>query len=387
MQKTRLFPNKLMLILFFFFLSFSVRANTMEGQSQERMPTKVEVSMPNLPVPYVLNDSTLTEALDAFFKWYKNVYPPMEQTISVVVSSESPDDNDKRKIDSLRTEMDPFSDSIQRSEGKIIRTVDLSGVPVGDAIPKIAGAFGLIAYYYNGLYHIDRSEIATRGVMVGAEKKLSSSSYLASFLTSNIVAAVVGYETTRQLSRSIKVPVFSAEAFSATQSVYGILFKIVAPSKYADKFFWIQNTAHDEWSSPTILYNSNLLYSFRRITGPEQFGAISESEFFSIPARMHFSSTTWSKGVPFLKDTNDVTVTRSFIDKHILALSNKVEQSFSRLKLINKGTKEYDTGKTLHDMALKDLNMACERRKELLKNAAEQLESNQQMLNILFPVR
>lgn len=384
MQKAILISCGLVLILFYGVLNYSSRLSTNGHQSGDRVLNEVEVSVLNLPNPYVLDDCTLTEALDAFFTWYKTVCPPMKQTISVVVANDDPEADGKWTVDLSETGLDPFPDNTQRSEGEIKRTIDLSGIPVDDVIPRIADAFGLISRFYNGIYHIEDSEIATRGVDVGAEKKLSSSNYLTSFLTSHIVAAVVGYETTRQLARGVTIPVFSTELSSASQSACGILFKIVAPSRYADQFFWIKNTAHDKLTSPTILYNTDLLYSFRLGVEPGLFGSISKSEFFSIPARTQFSSTTWSKGVPFFKDTNDIMVVRANIEKHVLALSNEVEQSFIRLKLINKGTKEYDTEKKVHDMTIKDLKMACERREEMLMNA-QRLESNQQMLDVFFP--
>ncbi|MFA7174098.1 MAG: hypothetical protein WC340_11945 [Kiritimatiellia bacterium] len=380
MKKKPLVPYKFVIILFFLVSNYS-------NGSEHRIlnPTEEEASVSNLPNPYVLNGCTLTEALDSFFKWYKTAYPPMEQTISVALASSGSKSNEKRMVDLSDTGMDPFSDN-QIPEYKIKRTIDLSGIHVDDVIPRIASAYGLISHFYNGIYHINDSEIATRGVAAGAEQKLSPSNYLTSFLASNIVAAVVGYETTRQLAGGVTVPLFSVELSSSAKSIDGILFKIIAPSRYADQFFWIKNTTYDEWTLPTNLYNANLLYSFKLDTKPGMFGYISESEFFSIPARKHFSSTTWSKGVPFIKDTNDVMIVRTYIDQHVMALSNAVEQSFARLKLIKKDTEEYNIEKKMYEIDVKEFEMARERCKELLKNANERLESNQQFLKLLFPM-
>lgn len=376
MKKKLMFSCKFVIVLFF-------GVSHCSNGSEQRVlnPDHAEAPVTSMPSPYVLTSCTLTEALNSFFEWYKNAYPPMAQTISVVVTDNG---SRSRMVDLSDPGMDPFSDNRQSSECKIKRTIDLSGIHVDDVIHRIASAYGLSSRFYNGMYHINDSNIATRGVAVGAEQKLSPTSYLAPFLASNVVAAVVGYETTRQLAGGVTVPLFSVE-LSSSKSVHGVLFKIIAPSRYADQFFWIKNTACDEWTLPTNLYNIDLLYSFKLDTKPGMFGCISKSEFFSIPAQKHFSSTTWSKGVPFIKDTNDIMIVRTHIDKHVMALSNEVKQSFTRLKLIKKDTEEYNSQKEMHDIDVKKVKSVRERYKKMLENANERLESNQQMLNLLFP--
>lgn len=315
---------------------------------------------PSLPDGFVLADLTLAEAVDSFYKWYRTAYPPQEQTISCVIESVSPGYEDKK------------------------RTVDLSGARPEQAIPKIAKAFGLSAQYFNGMFHIRNPKAATRGIAVDAEEKLPETNYLSGFLASNVIAAVVGYETSRHLTKDVSVPVFSIDASSQEQPVNGVLFKILAPSRYADKFFWTAaNAGADEQDSPENLYNINLLYSFRLGTGSGQFGAISENEFFTIPPHNYFSTTTWAGGTPFYKGSKDVAVACKAVDQHLLALSNEITQAASQLKSMETGTEEYAIEKAVYESVIEDAENARKKRWRLLESAAR-INENQEFLNLLY---
>gem|GEM_PF-3318213 len=79
---------------------------------------------------------------------------------------------------------------------------------------------------------------------------------------SNIIAAVVGYQTTRKLECGIEVPLFSTDKEAGNGSEKGVLFYIVAPTNLMGKFFWMDFHSTWEMSPSAIRYNKDKLYYF-----------------------------------------------------------------------------------------------------------------------------
>jgi len=79
---------------------------------------------------------------------------------------------------------------------------------------------------------------------------------------SNIVAAVVGYQTTRKLECGVEVPLFSTDKEAGNGDEKGVLFYVVAPTNLTGKFFWMDFHSTFEMAPSAIRYNKDKLYYF-----------------------------------------------------------------------------------------------------------------------------
>ena len=353
--------SKVILAMAFALLAlFVLHRHSGSWPKEPRQPVRYETPPLHLPDGFILLDVTLHEALNAFYDWYKAMYPPMQQSISLVVKNGTPDDLGKRG------------------------NVDLSGISVNNAIPRIAMALGLSCQYFNGRYHIGRPETATRGVAVDADEKLSRTNYLHDFLTTNVIAGVVGYETTRQVAENVALPFFSASAAPHDGRVNGVLFKVVAPSKHADKFFWLINAEYDERTSPANLYAIDSLYSFKlNMNEMSSFGAVSTNEFFSIPSKTSFSSTTWAAGHPFFTAVDDVNTVCKQMEEHLIVLSNEFIRISTRLNNLDSQTPEYSMDIAELEGYSREIKI-LETRLKMLSNDVGRIESNRELIESLF---
>lgn len=83
-----------------------------------------------LPTNSVLNECTIDEAMFIFTEWYEHSVSPTERTFSFVVEGLPPEYRDRK------------------------RTVDVSGLPMDQALLKIVESFGMTLCNTSGLYHI-----------------------------------------------------------------------------------------------------------------------------------------------------------------------------------------------------------------------------------------
>lgn len=58
-------------------------------------------------------------------------------------------------------------------------------------------------------------------------------------LTTNIVVALVGYHTTREVAHGIRIPCFSTSQLDGDTNTCSILMYVIAPTNYAGEFFWL----------------------------------------------------------------------------------------------------------------------------------------------------
>jgi len=311
-----------------------------------------------LPAGSVVQERTVNEAMLVFSDWYNRMVSPEERTFSFLIESLSQADMGRK------------------------RTVDVSGMPMDQALQKMTDSFGMAVHCINGLYRIRPIEAATRGVAASETGSLQETSYLGDFLTSHIVAAVVGYEFARKTPNGANIPVFLPEPVEGECN--GILFKIIAPAQFAEKFFWLYNDSHDEWTQPSILYRSDMLYSFCCTQGDSGFGHLSTNDFFPIPTQNRFSSTIWAQGQPFILSPDDASVAEGQIRQHFDVLTNQLAQSEARLRLLREGTPEYISERYACADDVTGIRKLQEKRQRLAESV-EQLEVNKKFLRILFP--
>ena len=323
------------------------------SNNQERMALwKCRAAHPDasvlyLPDVFVLEDVTLSEAINAFLDWYKSAEQPGKCWTSVVV-----------RLD---------KEAVRRS-------LDLSGVPVIDAIPTIGAAFGM-SVMFDGKYMVAGHDTSTRGVVVGAEEGLPPENYLNDFLATNVVAAVVGYEVSRQIAENIVLPFFSIDVSPDDDRISGVLFKVIAPSRYADKFFWLKYSNRNEEK----FHGVNALYSFA-LSEDELFPhrAISVNSLFSMPAKIFIPSTRWVGVNPFFTTTNEVQAECEWIDERLSALASEMEH-----------IRDQDTQTPEHIKIAMHESYKCdmeqiEARRQVLLNDANRIKENRELIDALF---
>lgn len=82
------------------------------------------------------------------------------------------------------------------------------------------------------------------------------------FLRSNLVAAVVGYHTTREVSNGIRVPCFSPSVEVGNTNAYGVLLYVIAPTNYAGNFFWLRGGDPFNEDTTGSYYRPDRFYQF-----------------------------------------------------------------------------------------------------------------------------
>ncbi len=79
---------------------------------------------------------------------------------------------------------------------------------------------------------------------------------------SNVIAAVVGYQTTRKLECGVEVPLFSTDREAGNGTEKGVLFYVIAPTNLTGKFFWMDFHSTFEMDPSAVRYNKDKLYYF-----------------------------------------------------------------------------------------------------------------------------
>ena len=82
------------------------------------------------------------------------------------------------------------------------------------------------------------------------------------FLRSNVVAAVVGYHTTREIANGIRIPFFSPSQEAGNTNAYGVLLYVVAPANYAGNFFWFRGEGPHDAMMMSDFYRPEHFYQF-----------------------------------------------------------------------------------------------------------------------------
>ena len=162
------------------------------------------------------------------------------------------------------------------------------------------------------------------------------------FLKTNVIAAVVGYQTQRTIGSNLKIASFSILPDAGNGEEKGVLFQIVAPVKFATKYFWMHHDGLMGSGKSFELYPPNLLYSFRINADTNDIASITESALFDISVSGRSLCTLRPPGVPFFTAKAEIEGEVKKIDASITSLSNRIEEANIRLKTLEIKTKEYN---------------------------------------------
>lgn len=95
-----------------------------------------------------------------------------------------------------------------------------------------------------------------------ADGALASEQDVKEFLKSNLVAAVVGYQTTREVSDDIRIPLFTPAVEASKTNAYGVLFYVIAPTNYANYYFYLDGEDRFNASETVNYYRPDEFYWF-----------------------------------------------------------------------------------------------------------------------------
>lgn len=161
------------------------------------------------------------------------------------------------------------------------------------------------------------------------------------FLKTNVIAAVVGYETERTVGTNLHVSMFAVTPESGNGEEKGVLFQVVAPSNHAKKFFWMHHDGLLSSGKSFELYPPNLLYSFRFNTDTNDIGSITEANLFKISVKGKSLCTLRPPGIPFFTKRNEVDCELVKLENTANSVSNRLVEAKLRLGKLDKNTKEY----------------------------------------------
>jgi len=99
------------------------------------------------------------------------------------------------------------------------------------------------------------------------------------FLSTNLLAVVAGYQSTRILPSGIKIPVFTEtppKVETDAKEGVGILFYVIAPTNHFGKSFWVHKYEIEGLNKP------DGIFSFKYNT--EDCRTVSTNDFFMLPS-------------------------------------------------------------------------------------------------------
>jgi hypothetical protein len=162
------------------------------------------------------------------------------------------------------------------------------------------------------------------------------------FLKTNVIAAVVGYQTQRTIGLNLKITSFSILPDAGNGEEKGVLFQVVAPLKFAEKYFWMHHDGLMGSGKSFELYPPNLLFSFRFNADTNDIASITESALFDISVSGRSLCTLRPLGVPLFTVKTEIEGEVKKIEANIISVSNRIEEANMRLKTLETKTKEYN---------------------------------------------
>lgn len=215
-------------------------------------------------------------------------------------------------------------------------------------------------------------------VAIMSSRCLSASEVDQFFLT-NVLAAVVGYQTSRTLPSGITIPLFSTEPATGNGCEQGVLFYVIAPTNIAGRFFWMHHDGINAAGRSFGNYNPEGVYSFRYSNDVSDWGSITISNLISISGAEQSLCSLRPLGQQFFSSKSEVTSAVTRLDKVRCTVEGDIEQCKEKIKTLEVGSRPYN--RSLGELKLLESQKTKtdDRRQKLLQKMSE-VERNREFI-------
>lgn len=199
------------------------------------------------------------------------------------------------------------------------------------------------------------------------------------FFSTNVLAAVVGYQTSRTLPSGITIPLFSTEPAAGNGAEQGILFYVIAPTNMAGHYFWMHHDGLNAAGRSFDNYNPEGVYSFRYSNDVSDSGSITISNLISISSAIKSLCSVRPLGQQFFSSTHEVTSAVTRLDKVRGAVEADIEQCNEKIRTLEVGTRKYN--RTLGELKLLEIQRTkTDERKQQLLQKTHEVERNREFI-------